>query len=185
MVEESIIGFDIRKPYQKNPEWFKKSILKQDIETVVSIDDFVFPEVEEVVSLCKENTVGFLLSLPDSVSQDKNYWNIALAIDKSIKQELEQKFGQKLIDHDQTVDNLLEKGWEFLGYDIVDINGMISGLTNCGYTTEHKAELLEFLPLLNKFGLFNDRNTAQDFCKTRDIQITEHAPFYPVAIYRK
>jgi len=74
-------------------------------------------------------------------------------------------------------------GWEFLGYDIADQDGL-SGLTNCGYEKE-ESELLRILwsTRLNEYGLIKNIGDAEEMLALSDKRISEHSPFYIYGIY--
>ncbi len=79
--------------------------------------------------------------------------------------------------------DLNSNGWVRLGYDVIDINRLISGLLNCGPNSSALKE--EFSPYINKFALFEELSVAQKFAQKRDVQIPKHSPFYPVALWKK
>jgi len=68
--------------------------------------------------------------------------------------------------------------WQSLGWDVAD-SGLISALSNCGYSPE-AAETLGrvFGSKLNEHGLFNDLAAAELFCALSDERVAEHAPFF-------
>lgn len=73
------------------------------------------------------------------------------------------------------------QGWPIIGYDVVD-DGMISAVSNCGYTQQEKAQLSEWIPRLNKWGLLATRAWADAFVAIANERVPEHAPFYVVEL---
>ncbi|MGH3872035.1 MAG: hypothetical protein ACRDSR_11065 [Pseudonocardiaceae bacterium] len=56
--------------------------------------------------------------------------------------------------------------------------GLLSGLSNCGYTPQDAASLQKiWVPLLNRWHLFDDRHHASAFVAVTADRVPEHAPF--------
>lgn len=71
----------------------------------------------------------------------------------------------------------IDPAWQPLGWDVAD-NGLVSGLSNCGYRQEEVEALRPmFSPQLNEHGLFNSREAAEAFRVVSDKRVPEHAPF--------
>jgi len=71
----------------------------------------------------------------------------------------------------------------FVGYDIGDV-GMISGLTNCGYTKKSKTDIYDkYHNKMNYYGLFDEYHVAHDFKVMTYHRVKSHAPFYVYGIY--
>jgi hypothetical protein len=70
----------------------------------------------------------------------------------------------------------------FLGYDVAD-EGLTSGLSNCGYEREDREAANVFAPLLNRHGLFDTIEAADDFRRFSDQRVPEHSPFYVYGLY--
>lgn len=76
-----------------------------------------------------------------------------------------------------------ESTWRLLGYDVAD-SGLISGLSNCGYTGAEREECRRtWSPGLNRDGLFTRQNDANGFRAATDRRIPEHAPFFVFALH--
>jgi len=74
-------------------------------------------------------------------------------------------------------------GWVCLGYDVADA-GLLSGLTNCGYTAAEKDALVEdWAAHLNDLHLFGTARAAHRFAEHADRRVPEHAPFYVYGLY--
>jgi hypothetical protein len=74
--------------------------------------------------------------------------------------------------------------YDLLGYDVADY-GLLSGLTNCGYTPGEAASLAPvWAPLLNKWHLFGNPEDATAFAAVTAKRVPEHAPFLAYGIYR-
>lgn len=185
---ERIIGFDLRVPRAHDNPWFPEYLIRKDLETMVSVDPFVFPippdenlrranaEAEPRVSLS-----GLLMDLPAAKPHE---WIIALTVQEDTVHALVQKFGVPLLTSFlSTPSDLAKNGWAWLGYDVADIGFLISGLMNCGPNTPEITE--SFLPHINHYGLFKDFKSAEEFGRVRDVQISEHRPFQPVSIWKK
>lgn len=68
--------------------------------------------------------------------------------------------------------------WPLLGYDVAD-PWQVSGLTNCGYSSEEKAALVEtWRPRLTASGLLRTLTWAKEFVDVANGRVLEHAPFY-------
>lgn len=75
--------------------------------------------------------------------------------------------------------------WRFLGYDVAD-EGMVSGLSNCGYDQSEKPDCAKrFSGGLNDTGLFDALEPAREFRAEADERVKEHSPFHVYALYRR
>jgi hypothetical protein len=96
---------------------------------------------------------------------------------------LAARFGSSYFDNQPREEQLLSFGWALLGFDIVDLNGMISGLKGCGFAEPTRSQLHHrFANGLNRLGLFTDPQVASQFAEVRGLQIREHAPFVVVGV---
>jgi hypothetical protein len=71
--------------------------------------------------------------------------------------------------------------WEFLGYDVADLGGSISGLMNCGFLPgQDDVESLRAVwgPKLNSRHLFVDVMDAVAFKDFSNHRVSEHRPFF-------
>ena len=75
--------------------------------------------------------------------------------------------------------------WDFLGYDVAD-EGMVSGLSNCGYDKKTKPDVVKRVAAaLNDAGLFDALDAARSFRAECDVRVKEHSPFHVYALYRR
>lgn len=187
-LSERTIGFDLRVARAPDDPWFPDYLLRKNLETIVSVDPFVFPiPLDEVLRRENEKTEphvnpsGVLMDLPQAKPHE---WAIAMTIAPDIVRALLQKFGVPLLTSSlSTASELATNGWVWLGYDVADIGKLISGLMNCGPSTPEL--VTAFSSHINQYGLFKDLKSAQAFGRVRDAQIPQHSPFNPVSIWRK
>ncbi len=77
-----------------------------------------------------------------------------------------------------------DKGWKFIGYDIIDARTQSSGLYSFDWTKTEFASMRSRLSLdLNSRGLVDDELLAIKCAIFFDTQVTEHAPFAPCGIW--
>ncbi len=77
----------------------------------------------------------------------------------------------------------LGPAWQRLGYDVAD-DGLISGLSNCGYGEEEAAEMrLAWSGRLNVHHLFDNPSLAFEFRALTGRRVPEHAPFSVYGLY--
>jgi hypothetical protein len=70
-----------------------------------------------------------------------------------------------------------------LGYDVAD-HGLLSGLSNCGYSAADAVALTaRWAPQLNDWHLFDDPEAAAGFAAMTDQRVPEHAPFVVYGLY--
>lgn len=96
-----------------------------------------------------------------------------------------EHYGPGYFEQGKSEDDLLRSGWQFVGFDVVDLRGLISGLKGCGYTEPSRSRLREsFGAELNVLGLFKGTFAADRFAELRGIEIKEHAPFTVLGVLR-
>lgn len=205
-MEEIILGFQLRV----NPscavviDWpeerRKKFLLKQDIVFPLSVDESVWPSVENerveaqlFVDYSSDanyspNGLGlyqiqhkyFQSGFPASMIEAG--WLIGIFAEKDFAGYLMELHGIKLTVPSLSVVALQRLGWCFLGYDVAD-QWLFSGLSACGFKGDEYADLQNtFASSLNKYGLFNEIKPALKFCGERNRSVPEHAPFQPIGI---
>jgi hypothetical protein len=65
-----------------------------------------------------------------------------------------------------------------MGLDVLDLDGLISGLKGCGYVEPKWSQLRSYFgDALNEFALFKEHSTASQFADVRGSEIRKHAPF--------
>ena len=96
---------------------------------------------------------------------------------------LNARFGPGYFDSPCDEEDLLYEGWRLAGFDVVDLNGLISGLKGCRYVEPTWSQLRGFFGgALNDLGLFGDCETAFHFAEVQGLEIREHAPFTVVGV---
>lgn len=132
----------------------------------------------------KENVLGLLTSAQVETAMDPTIFQIAVTVGEEIYNILTKKYGEFLTATTlMTGADLFSNGWKWLGCDVVDVNGLISGISNCGPNPlDFKIELS---PYINECGLFNDYSSAEACAKMRDAQMPDHYPFHPASVWKK
>jgi hypothetical protein len=75
------------------------------------------------------------------------------------------------------------EAWTLLGFDVAD-GGLLSGLSNCGYTIDERTPMRErWAALLNDHHLFADAAPAFKFRTLTDQRVLAHAPFFVNGLY--
>lgn len=77
--------------------------------------------------------------------------------------------------------SFIDPSWSFLGYDVSDA-GSISGLTNCGSSTNEAPP--HWIVDLNENHLFQSIDIADEFRQFIDVQVKEHSPFVICGLYK-
>lgn len=188
-----IIGFDYRFSYEK-------SIKRLDYYTfqnlkVLSGDPNVWERPREVYDLLDQDpeyvinpltlatNFEFLKKkMPSNVAEYSMPMAISLS-SKAISCVIE-KYGSFWFSDLMSEDDLLSQGWDFMGFDVLDINGLYSGINGCGYK-EDTRELLKrnFSKYFNDFSLISLYQKAVEFSDISNREIPAHAPFYSVGIF--
>jgi hypothetical protein len=187
------LGFDLRvdpESQRKNPAQ-RNQHLVPDLRSPISVDPAVWVETEEIESLTEGILPDFAnpLHLAKSIDLlvdacDKRsisitgFWPVCLTSFESNVIALAQRFGAGYFSNPPREEELLSHGWQLVGFDVVDLGGLISGLKGCGYIEPSWSQLRSYFgSALNEVGLFNDYSVASQFAEVRGIQIQEHAPF--------
>lgn len=205
---EILLGFQLRI-YPENiqhlsAEWRKTYLLREDIEFPLSIDVSVWNYYEDNFLLSniyanysggslRENVPNglFIFDLKDSsVLNNPSHYDGALLIgitvvndSLSIAQRL--KAVHRIKDIQYTIAELNQVGWHCIGYDIAD-EWLLSGLMNIGFNSIDKASLSRrFKEDINKYGLIDSIDIAQEYCIHCNEHIPEHAPFAVYGIWTK
>lgn len=93
------------------------------------------------------------------------------------------RYGPGWFDGSPTEADLISQGWTFMGFDILDLRGLISGLSGCDYRPDTKQLLRSYFDsALNEVGLFETYRLASEFAEVRGLEIHEHAPFIPIGV---
>lgn len=114
----------------------------------------------------------------------KNSIIIALSADSVLSFALEKKYGSGYFGFIGSFEDWRHRGWFFLGFDTLDLQGLISGLNGCGYVSQEKLYLQEaYGSDINQYDLFSSLERASSFAFYRSLRIPIHAPFVPVGIW--
>jgi hypothetical protein len=125
-----------------------------------------------LLQACKEREIG---------SEDLS--PVCLTITEKSRDSLIKRFGPGYFENTPHEDDLLSRGWRFLGFDPVELNGLTSGLKGIGYKEPSWSRLRrQFGSGLNDVGLFADEATATQFAELRGKEIPSHAPFEVVGV---
>lgn len=129
-------------------------------------------------SKIKIQLIYFSRSVADKVSQTSGLWPVCVTIYEANVIALIKRYGLGYFENQTDEEALLSLGWRFMGFDVVDLDGLISGLKGCGYVEPAWSQLRNyFANSLNEVGLFNDLSVASQFAEVRGLQIRDHAPF--------
>jgi hypothetical protein len=192
------LGFDLRV----NPDFHKENPSQMDqylvpgLRSPISADPSVWVEPKEVESLTEGMLLDFVNPLHLGKSLDllidacvkrgistTGLWQVCFTSSESNLIALNARFGQGYFDNHATERDLLSRGWQLLGFDVVDLSGLISGLKGCGYVEPTWSQLRDYFGnTLNEVGLFSDCSTASQFAEVRGLQIQAHAPFVVVGV---
>ena len=187
------LGFDLRinPQLQSERSWQRSQLLVPDLSSPISADRAVWLTSHEMKSLWPGTIPSFAnpLNLAKKFSlleeacarqsiPTKGLWPICITSHDTNIIALDKRYGPSYFEHPPEERQLLSEGWRLLGFDIVDLDRLISGLKGCGYV-EPSWSLLRshFGNSLNTFGLFDDRLIASQFAEVQALEIREHAPF--------
>jgi len=196
-IKRASLGFDLRV----NPDLQVENLLQKnqhlvpELRNPISADAMVWRETEEIESL----TEGIL---PDFANPLHLAKDIDLLVDACVKRgistaglwpvcittfepniiALTARFGPGYFNH-ESEEELLSRGWHFMGFDVADLGGLVSGLKGCGYVEPTWSQLRDYFGSdLNEVGLFSDCSMASRFAEVRGLQIQAHAPFAVVGV---
>lgn len=198
--DEICIGFDCRineRRQSARPALSSKQILSRQLYPL-SGDPLVWPRPDGAEIIADAGTGNNPLGLAQSaelVNQMSQRLEtisgevpqiIALTCAAVCVDVIEEKFGPGWFNKELTSGMLHRNGWVLLGFDVLDMQGLISGVSGCGYSEAAREMMLKrFHKALNSRGLFASHRLASEFATARGLQIRAHAPFVPVSIYRK
>ena len=187
--EERPLGFDARVPWSTLAPWSparrQTYLLRIDAEPVLSADPLVWPAALPAAPAVPSYDVsGQLWAGLDPLRRRLEDHNFAPATSPTI---VAITLFAEAVDADRAPDSdmsspMIPEDWPLLGYDVTD-GGLLSGLSNCGYSAADAAILRpRWGPLLNRFHLFNDPAAALQFRIVTDERVPEHAPFIVVGL---
>lgn len=196
-MNETVLGFQLRLTPQSLQSWSLERramyLLRENIRFPLSVDTAVWPESDNWRLL--STIFADFNPLPNSASNGLGLYSlrsleahdqqlelekpilISVSVIGNVAHELQRRH---CIQNLLPITALYSRGWVCLGYDVADW-WLLSGLSNCGYTTEEKKSLSnQFASDINEYGLFVSGNAAQCFCADCNLRVPQHAPF---AIY--
>lgn len=192
------LGFDLRT----NPSLQPESPLQGNQHLVpfarnpISADPSVWMRPDGIDALCNSTMLDFLnpLTLATSINLLVTECNnqririrglspVCITSDETNVIALSDRFGSDHFENLKTEDEVLSLGWKHLGFDVVDLSGLISGLKGCGYVEPSWSKLRNYFASgLNEVGLFIESSVASQFAEVRGLQIRDHAPFVVVGL---
>jgi hypothetical protein len=187
------LGFDLRL----NPQLQKENPMQRDQHLVpsrqspISADPGVWLRTEGIESLAEGKLPEFYNPFYLTKNADllldvcrrqgiptSGLWPVCVTIYEANVIALIKRYGPGYFENQTDEEALLSLGWRFMGFDVVDLDGLISGLKGCGYVEPAWSQLRNyFANSLNEIGLFNDLSVASQFAEVRGLQIPDHAPF--------
>jgi hypothetical protein len=203
-VLERLIGFDARVALDAVSRYWdaqrrRTYLLRDDVLAPLSVDPLVWPSFFDSgngVSMTPElrqqsgltGQLGAVSRLPSWIGPNCPLWEdldalrshldaASAAVPKGVL------VAATALSEDEAAPAPSVQG-ELLGYDVAD-SALISGVSNCGYSSVEADELrLTWSWLLNEYHLFEIPETAFDFRWVADKRVPEHAPFYVYGLYR-
>jgi len=177
---EATIGFDLRS-IVPDPNWTvdrrTRFLLRRDVPSVRSVDPLVWVRPLELPPSPK------VMGLWSNLS---GLFVAARALERASAVAVQITV---LGEDGRTAENVdpivpaVEK-YDPVGYDVAD-RGLLSGLTNCGYTPDDAASLAPvWAPLLNEWHLFDNPEDATAYASITAKRVPEHAPFFAYGIYQ-
>ena len=185
---EIVVGFDVRRDHEASGfAWDEgrrfRYLLLDDVRRPLSVDQTVWPscfpeatagEWRGVLGLWSDFAAMSDAAAREGIDQTASRLVAAVVVPAS-DEERSEWLTKRL---DQTVPERLGPDWCVLGYDVAD-QWLTSGLSNCGYVRNERAELqTEWARRLNVHHLFDDPEDARLFVKATNQRVPEHAPFF-------
>lgn len=207
-VEEALLGFDAREGFLEpgglwSPERRGDFLLREDVQKPLSVDTAVWPSLfGEGLPDSERTRLGLdAMSLPGWRGPNQGLWDSLprmrsalgpLAAEAhetvAISWVSADGFSKPLASfgpyREKMEPEAIRTDWTLLGFDVADA-GLISGLSNCGYTRAEIAGLrAAWASTLNAHHLFDDVEKALAFREMTDRRVPEHAPFFVYALRR-
>lgn len=174
-----LYGFDAREPLGAPvPAWTPERralyLLQPGIVQPLSVDRLVWPQVLPA-GLTDGRAPDYWASLAALRQTCRAHGKAAAIVAMAALDRCDAAMALQTGCEPATVD----AAWQALGWDVAD-NGLISGLSNCGYSpgrSEPDALRAAFGPHLNRYGLFDELAPALAFRANANLRVPEHAPF--------
>jgi hypothetical protein len=195
------LGFDIRVPMSKlSKSQTEVNIIRSSgmlglgIKYILSADPAVWPRISFLEQYNEFNdfvnpaglinNIETFVSIINNCAIDMDHSiGLCLTIEETTGQMLELLFPKGMLDLNISEQILIRYGWRRIGFDIVDLMGMISGLSGCEYK-EKSRRIMEskFNNAINEYGLLKTCQAARLFSEARGLTIRDHAPFVVLGI---
>lgn len=161
-------------------------LLRPEIELPYSVDGHVWPSVWGMSDQSQDNENGLWLNLAKMQQRlvERGRTAILVAVELFVPSNPPSfGFPYSLIDSTPEPQTIPE-GSTCLGFDVADA-GFWSGLSNCGYSEEQRAELRpKWHDRINDVGLLKSEQDALEFRELSDVRVSEHAPFWVFRLSR-
>ena len=187
MSNTHLVGFSIRCT-RNDPDWTplrrQEFLLNPRVSRPISVD----PDVWEQLSPNLLNVGGVGVRLPywEDHQAMLNASQYASGLDDAVEVTIVVYATERLPEFAEAAGvrevGEATKGKTSLGYDIAD-DGLISGLSNCAYTSKDRQAFEEFVPHLNRYGLLTSLEVADRFRSLTDARVPDHAPFFVYQIF--
>jgi hypothetical protein len=160
----------------------------------ISADPWIWTRTNEVSDFMRNDPASYPLGLLDNLDKllvrlhergiaTVNQSPISLTISEATANGFFKQFGTDYFRDAPSDEHLQSRGWRFLGFDTVELNGLTSALKGIGYKEPSWSQLrAQFGGALNEVGLFGDEATAAEFARLRGVEIPSHAPFDVVGV---
>lgn len=189
-------GFDlrVRMGLQDNDLRQRDQYLIPDKRIPISADLWIWARPDEVGDFMLKDPESYPMGLRKSLDDlfiglhkrgiaTTNLSPVCLTISEATVASLSRQFGAEYFEGAPTEEGLLSRGWRFLGLDVVELNGLTSGLKGIGYKEPTWSQLrAQFGSALNEVGLFSDEMIASKFAEVRGREVPAHAPFDVVGL---
>jgi hypothetical protein len=178
--DEATIGFDLRSTVS-DPSWTvdrrTRFLLRRDVASVRSVDPLVWVRPSGLPPA--PGAEGLWPSLSDLFAAAHAVGRADAAAVRITAFEEDGPAPERV----HTSGPASGRG-DLLGWDVADWY-LIGGLTNCGYAPEEAASLAPaWVPLLNKWHLFDNHGDATAFAAVTEKRVPAHAPFFVYGIYQ-
>jgi hypothetical protein len=189
-------GFDLRIPVEALPDdpLLAGHWLVPTNRNRISTDATAWPMPEEVFKYCVETPwsypMGCINNFSDLLSElhkrgvvTANFTPVCFTISEVTVEALCKDGWAYHFSEAPRMEDLLTWGWQFVGFDVAELNGLSSGLKGFDYIEPSWSQLrARFGCELNEVGLFRDAAIASQFAKLRGSEFRSHAPFDVVGI---
>jgi hypothetical protein len=192
------LGFDLRvnpETQKANPAQMNQSLMSAP-SSPISADQNIWSEPEQVESLMDGVLPDFANPLHLAKSIDllldacrqcgiptADLCRVCLTTDEANIVALIDRFGPGYFENQPKEEDLISQGWQLRGFDVVDPDGLISGLKGVRYNEPTRSQLRNYFgSTLNEVGLFNNAPVACQFAGVRGLQVKAHAPFVVIGV---